>query len=91
MDVVNLDKYSVIFKALGDDTRLKIVRLLSKDEYCVGGLAKHFKMTDSAISQHLKVLKEANLVVGKKVGYYTHYMVNKEGLKLISSFLKMWI
>ncbi len=85
-----MDKYSLIFKALGDETRLKIVRLLLRGDHCVGGLAKALSITDSAVSQHLKVLKEVNLVEGKKVGYYTHYSVKRESLDLVVNEIKKW-
>ncbi len=85
-----MKNYSNIFKALGDETRLKIVHLLLNAEYCVGGLAKALKISDSAVSQHMKILKDAKLVFGKKVGYYTHYRVQKEGLELIINEIKKW-
>jgi DNA-binding transcriptional ArsR family regulator len=85
-----MDEYSLVFKALGDETRLKIVHLLVSNDYCVGGLAKALGITDSAVSQHLKVLKEAGLVEGKKVGYYTHYSVKRERLNLVINEIKKW-
>lgn len=85
-----MDDYSKIFKALGDETRLKIVHLLVNEEYCVGGLAKTLKITSSAVSQHLKVLKEVNLVSGRKVGYYTHHTVVNESLIKIANEIKKW-
>ena len=86
-----MSEFSKIFKALGDERRLRIVHLLVNDEYCVGGLAKTLNITDSAVSQHLKVLKEVNLVDCKKVGYYTHYSVKKERLDIIVNEIKKWI
>jgi DNA-binding transcriptional ArsR family regulator len=70
-----------ILSVLGDETRYKIFKLLLKDEYCVGGLAKTLKISDSAVSQHVKILKDYDIVVGRKVGYYTHLSVNKETMK----------
>lgn len=69
------------FKALGDETRFKIFLLLSDNRICVKGLAKKLGISESAISQHIKVLREAQLLKGEKVGYYTHYHVQKEVLK----------
>ncbi len=86
-----MSEFSKTFKALGDETRLRIVHLLVNDEYCVGGLAKTLNITDSAVSQHLKVLKEVKLVDSKKVGYYTHYSVKKERLDTIVNEIKKWI
>lgn len=67
-------------KALGDETRFKLFLLLSEKRICVKGLAKTLEISESAVSQHLKVLKEAGLVKGEKVGYYVHYIVQKDVL-----------
>jgi len=76
-----------ILKILGDETRYKIFKLLLNAEYCVGGLAKTLNISDSAVSQHVKILRESNIVVGRKVGYYTHLSVNKETMK---QFIKLF-
>ena len=68
-------------KALSDDTRLKLVILLLNNDYCGKALAKRLSVSESAVSQHLKVLREAKLVKGEKRGYWVHYSVNKERLK----------
>ncbi|MBS7528384.1 winged helix-turn-helix transcriptional regulator [Fusibacter paucivorans] len=69
------------FKALGDETRFKIFLLLAENQICVRGLANKLGISESAVSQHLKVLREAGLIVGEKVGYFTHYKVQKGVLK----------
>jgi len=63
-----LIKLAEIFKVLADPTRLRLIRLLAsnmEDKLCVIDLAKKLKITQPAASQHLKVLKSANLL-------YTH-------------------
>ncbi|MDC7225030.1 MAG: metalloregulator ArsR/SmtB family transcription factor [Spirochaetales bacterium] len=67
-------------KALGDENRFKIFLLLSENRICVKGLAEKLQISESAVSQHLKVLKEAGLIKGEKVGYYVHYIVQKDVL-----------
>ncbi|NCB26292.1 MAG: ArsR family transcriptional regulator [Bacteroidia bacterium] len=67
-------------KALADNTRYDIVRLLLEHECCVGCLSRRLGVTISAISQHLKVLKEVDLVLPEKRGYYTHYTVDRSRL-----------
>ncbi|MFO7820286.1 MAG: metalloregulator ArsR/SmtB family transcription factor, partial [Halanaerobacter sp.] len=62
-------------KALADKKRLKIVELLLKKDYCVKALAKEVEMSESAVSQHLKRLREVGLIVGEKRGYWVHYVV----------------
>ena len=78
-----MDKYLSetveIFKALGDYTRLKILKLLqSKGTLCVGMLSQEIGISQPAVSQHLKVLKTAGLIEGEKNGYHMHYKVQLE-------------
>ncbi len=68
-------------KAIGDVTRFKIIRLLVNHDQCVSGLSRKIGVSDAAISQHLTVLKEANLVTCEKIGYFKHYSLNRKLLK----------
>jgi ArsR family transcriptional regulator, arsenate/arsenite/antimonite-responsive transcriptional repressor len=70
-----------ILKALSDDTRYRLVNLLLRHDLCVGALATRLNITESAVSQHLKVLRSAGIVRGDKRGYYTHYYVDREMLR----------
>jgi DNA-binding transcriptional ArsR family regulator len=74
-------------KALADENRLKILKLLLSKDLCVGALAKKLDISESAVSQQLKVLREADLVLGEKKGYYVHYTVKKGKLKQIGDFI----
>jgi ArsR family transcriptional regulator len=74
-----------VLKAIADDTRLKIVRLLLQHNYCVGALARRLELTEAAISQHLKVLREAGLLVGERRGYFMHYDVDRNQLLTLAS------
>jgi len=56
-------------------------------DYCVGGLARKLDISEAAVSQHLKILKEANLITGEKRGYFRHYRVNQDLLKTASEQL----
>ena len=75
------------FKALGDLSRLRIMRILSSSEdnqYCVADLAKKLGITQPAVSQHLKVLRHSGIVSSRKLGFRVYYQINKEivnGLK----------
>jgi ArsR family transcriptional regulator len=62
-----------VFKALSSESRLKIVRLLKEHPQCVNVIAKRLGMTQSAVSQHLRILKEAGLIRGLKRGNWMHY------------------
>jgi ArsR family transcriptional regulator len=67
-------------KALGEVKRIELLRLLAERSWCVRALARRSGLSEPAVSQHLRVLREAGLVEGIKRGYYTHYRLNKEGL-----------
>lgn len=69
-----------MLKALSDKSRFKIIELLLQKNYCVRALSYKMGISESAVSQHIKVLKEAGLLVGNKCGYHVHYRVNKEVL-----------
>jgi len=69
-----------ILKALGEPKRFLLMQLMAERGYCVGALAYRSQLSESAVSQHLKILREAGLVYGVKRGYYTHYRLDKEAL-----------
>ena len=68
---------TAVLKAIADETRMKILTLLLKHNYCVRALARNLGLTEATISQHLKVLREAGLLVGEKRGYFMHYDVER--------------
>jgi DNA-binding transcriptional ArsR family regulator len=74
-----------LFSALADPTRLRLVRLLCQqqdtDALCVNALADLLGVTQSAVSQHLRVLKAIGLVKGERRGYHIHYSINPEAVK----------
>ncbi|MFO7814959.1 MAG: metalloregulator ArsR/SmtB family transcription factor [Halanaerobiales bacterium] len=82
-----MDKILKRLKALADKNRLEIIKLLLKKNYCVSALAKRLNISESAVSQQLKILREADLVMGEKKGYYVHYLVKKENIKQISDYI----
>ena len=69
-----------IFKALSVDTRVRIVLLLKERALCVNALAARLEVSPSAVSQHLRILRDADLVTPDKRGYYVHYELNSETL-----------
>lgn len=73
-----MERIVKVCKALGDESRAQLLHLLLKHPYCVKALAKQIHISPSAVSQHLRVLKEAGLVKGKREGYWVHYSVNRE-------------
>ena len=75
-------------KALGDPKRFLLLQLMSERGYCVRALAHRSELSESAVSQHLKILREAGLVYGVKRGYYVHYRVDKDALGAIIAELE---
>jgi ArsR family transcriptional regulator len=66
----------LVFKALTDETRLKIIKLLEHGELCVCDIVAALEMQQSRVSFHLGVLKEAGLLQDRKQGKWTHYRIN---------------
>ena len=65
-----------IFKALSDETRLRILKLLEHGELCVCDIVAALDMIQPNVSFHLGVLKEAGLIKDRKQGKWTHYRIN---------------
>ena len=86
----NTDEQAAVFSALADPTRLKLVKLLQRqrdpDALCVNALAGLLGVTQSAVSQHLRVLKAIGLVKGERRGYHIHYFVNRDVLEKCRMF-----
>jgi DNA-binding transcriptional ArsR family regulator len=72
-----------VLKALCDETRYRLLELLLSENLCGKALAGKLGISEAAVSQHLKVLKEAGLVVGEKRGYWMHYSVRQDSLKQV--------
>jgi len=80
-------QYTAALKALSDENRLLILRLLLRRTCCVRALSRQLDVSEAAVSQHLKVLRDAELVLGEKHGYFTHYTVNRKALQQLSEML----
>jgi len=85
--VCKLADLVVLLKALADGTRFRMVSLLLSRDLCVGALARRLGLSDAAVSQHLRVLRQAGLVQGEKRGYWTHYTVQRDVLKDLAASL----
>ena len=76
--------------ALGDPTRRAIVERLLRGPMPVGELARDFPISRPAISQHLRVLKRANLVVDQPVGNRRLYTVNPAGIEALRAYFEQF-
>lgn len=70
--------------ALGEPTRLRIFRCLLERKHCVRSLSKKLGISEPAVSQHLKRMREAGLVYGEKYGYHTHFLPRQEALDFLN-------
>ncbi|GAA3249803.1 metalloregulator ArsR/SmtB family transcription factor [Pseudonocardia petroleophila] len=78
------------FKALGDPVRLRLLSLIAAHEggeACVCDLTGSFDLTGPTISHHLKVLREAGLIVGERRGTWIYYRVVPDRIRLLSDVL----
>jgi ArsR family transcriptional regulator, arsenate/arsenite/antimonite-responsive transcriptional repressor len=77
-----------VFKALADPNRRKIIRLLRKnDTMNAGEIADQFNISKPAISDHLRILKDANLIFAEKHGQFILYQLNTSILEELAAYL----
>jgi ArsR family transcriptional regulator len=65
-----------IYKALSEETRLRVLKLLEHGELCVCDIVAALDMIQPKVSFHLAVLKEAGLIKDRKQGKWTHYRID---------------
>ena len=74
------DHVAKLLKVLSVPTRVRIIQLLKGHALCVNALACRLEVTQGAVSQHLRVLRDAGLVIDEKRGYYVHYRLHEKAL-----------
>jgi DNA-binding transcriptional ArsR family regulator len=82
------EKIARICRALGVETRVRILTLLRDGPLCVGALAARLDLTQSAVSQHLRVLRDADLVSAERRGYFIHYRLNRQAIEECAGLAK---
>ena len=75
-----MSQFTEICSALSVEARVKILQLLKNGRLCVNALTCRLGISQSAVSQHLRILKSAGLVKGEKMGYWVHYSINNKAL-----------
>jgi len=78
-----------VFRALGDPTRLEVFRAIAGhgEPICVCDLVARFDVSQPTISHHLKVLREAGLIVGERRGTWIYYSINRETVAALPEVL----
>ena len=81
--------YASAFKALSDETRLKIIDMLSCGELCACDILEEFEITQPTLSYHMKILTESGLVNARKDGVWTRYTLNLELVHSVKTYLEL--
>jgi ArsR family transcriptional regulator len=75
------------FKALGDPTRLRVVHVLADGERCVCEIQRHVDVAANVLSHHLKVLRDAGLVLARRRGRWIDYRLDPDGIASVNAAL----
>lgn len=75
---ISMQKAATVFKLLGDETRLTIMKLIHHEARCVCEFVELFHISQPAISQHLRRLRDLSLVKEERKGQWIFYSVNKQ-------------
>ncbi len=79
-----------VFKALADANRRRIILLLKQRDMTAGEIADQFQISKPSISEHLKILKNANLIGSERDGQYIRYFLNTSIIEeVVSYFMKI--
>jgi ArsR family transcriptional regulator len=85
---VNYTDYTVFFKALSDENRLKIMDMLSSSgEICACDILAKLKITQSTLSHHMKILCDCKLVNSRRAGKRIYYFLNEATVRSMEAFI----
>jgi DNA-binding transcriptional ArsR family regulator len=84
-----VQKYDV-FQAIADPSRRKMLKLLANQELPITGISQHFPMSRTAVSKHLRILSESNLVSVEKVGREKRYKLQPDALLELKQWLSFY-
>lgn len=82
-------EYIPVFKAISDETRLKIIDMLSCGEMCACDILEGLSISQSTLSYHMKILTESELVCSEKDGSWVRYSLNKKRMADAIEFMKV--
>lgn len=78
---------SALFKALSDETRLRIAHILSCGELCACDLLTYFELTQPTLSHHMSVLIASEIVEARKEGKWIHYRINRKTADYLAALI----
>ncbi|MCM3732689.1 metalloregulator ArsR/SmtB family transcription factor [Fictibacillus nanhaiensis] len=79
-----------VFKAIADPTRREVLRLLAESERPISEITSHFSMSRTAVTKHLQILTEAELISGRKEGREKIYQLHPEPLTEVKQWLSYY-
>jgi DNA-binding transcriptional ArsR family regulator len=86
---VSAEKHDV-FRAIADPTRREVLRLLAENERPISEITLHFSMSRTAVTKHLQILTEAELISGRKEGREKIYQLHPEPLTEVKQWLSYY-
>ena len=81
-------KAASLFKALGDENRIRILKQLRSGEKCACRLLEELNISQPTLSHHMKILCDSEIVVGRKEGKWMHYSICCEGSREVRALLQ---
>lgn len=84
----NYSQFALYMKALSDETRVKILEMISDEELCACKILEEFHITQPTLSYHMKILCDSGLVNGRRDGIWTKYSIDKDNLECLQNFIK---
>ena len=78
---------ALVFKALCDENRIRILKLLCGGEKCACELLEELNISQSTLSHHMKILCDSGIVTGRKQGTWMHYSISSEGAQAAKELL----
>ena len=80
-------KTATIFKALCDENRIRILKLLCSGEKCACKLLEEMSISQPTLSHHMKILCDSGIVEGRKEGKWMHYSISQDGLENVRNYM----
>ena len=79
---------ALVFKALSDENRIRILKLLRNGEKCACKLLEELNISQPTLSHHMKILCDSGLVTGRREGKWTHYTICCGGVRGVRDLMK---
>lgn len=85
----HMEELVKVFKALSDETRIRMLRLLFQGELCVCEIMQAMQISQSRASRNLGILKDAGLLKDRREGQWVHYSLNRESAAEYAGLLEL--